>query len=170
MTSLARRALLRFPRPSQTLYKTVNVRQKRLFTTSYIPWQAVEENARPEEIESLNDAPIFLEDDTTQVDWSRSFHGLSTQPFSEEAAKVLTAPLEMNDVEIKPGSRSSIRRLNGRWDIVLARDKVPSYSESCVWTGRMGSCPEERDYYYCEERVEGVCSCVSWTTCQCREG
>jgi hypothetical protein len=45
---------------------------------------------------------VFLDDDTTQVDWSRSFHGLSTQPFSDEAAKVLTAPLDTNDVEIKP--------------------------------------------------------------------
>jgi hypothetical protein len=143
MTSLARRALLRFPRPSQTLYRTVNFPRQRFLTTSYIPRQAVEENAQPEEIESLNDAPIFLEDDTTQVDWSRSFHGLSTQPFSEEAAKVLTAPLEINDVEIKPGSRSTLPRLMVRWHIVLAGDKVSSYSESCVWTGRMGSCAEE---------------------------
>ena len=145
MTSLARRALLRFPRPSQTLYRTVNFPRQRFFTTSYIPRQAVEENAQPEEIESLNDAPIFLEDDTTQVDWSRSFHGLSTQPFSEEAAKVLTAPLETNDVEIKPGSRSTLPRLIVRWHIVLTGDQVSSYSESCVWTGRMGSCAEERD-------------------------
>src|SRR5271154_6743168 len=111
MTSLARRALLRFPQPSQTLYRTVNFPRQRFFTTSYIRRQAVEENAQPEEIESLNDAPIFLEDDSTQVDWSRSFHGLSTQPFSEEAAKVLTAPIDINDVEIKPGSRSALPRL-----------------------------------------------------------
>jgi len=63
----------------------------------------VEDTHPPEEIESLNDGPIFLDDDTTQVDWSRSFHGLSMQPFSDEAAKVLTAPLDINDVEIKPG-------------------------------------------------------------------
>jgi hypothetical protein len=111
MTSLTRRALLRFPRSSQTLYRAPNFPRQRLFITSYIPRQAIEDNARPEEIESLNDAPIFLEDDATQVDWSRSFHGLSTQPFSEEAAKVLTAPLEINDVEIKPGPRSTLPRL-----------------------------------------------------------
>lgn len=110
MASLARRALLRLPRPSPFIYRTVNIPRQRLFTTTFTRRQAVEENARPEEIESLNDAPIFLDDDTTQVDWSRSFHGLSTQPFSEEAAKVLTAPIEINDVEIKPGWHSTHTR------------------------------------------------------------
>jgi hypothetical protein len=37
-----------------------------------------------------------------QVDWSRSFHGLSATPFSKEAADVLLAPIEDNDVEVKP--------------------------------------------------------------------
>lgn len=110
MASLARRALLRLPRPTPSIYRTVNIPRQRLFTTTFTRRQAVEENAGPEEIESLNDAPIFLDDDTTQVDWSRSFHGLSTQPFSEEAAKVLTAPIEINDVEIKPGWRSTQTR------------------------------------------------------------
>ncbi|KAE9970414.1 hypothetical protein BLS_004916 [Venturia inaequalis] len=36
------------------------------------------------------------------VDWSRSFHGLSTTPFSKEAAEVLMAPIDQDDVEIKP--------------------------------------------------------------------
>jgi Mitochondrial genome maintenance MGM101 len=103
MTTLARRALLRFPRPS-TLYRPTYILHQRTFTVSHFRRQAVEETPEIEQIEtSLNDAPIFLDDDTTQVDWSRSFHGLSTQPFSEEAAKLLTAPLEVDDVEIKPG-------------------------------------------------------------------
>ena len=106
MTSLARRALLRLPRSSAYLYKPNFIPKHRLLTTSLLRRQATEESTPPEEIESLNDAPIFLDDDTTQVDWSRSFHGLSTQPFSEEAAKVLTAPIEIDDVEIKPGISS----------------------------------------------------------------
>lgn len=36
-------------------------------------------------------------------DWSRSFHGLSTEPFSKEAAEVLLAPIDPQDIEIKPG-------------------------------------------------------------------
>lgn len=36
------------------------------------------------------------------VDWTRSYHGLSDAPFSNEAAEVLMAPLPMDDVEVKP--------------------------------------------------------------------
>lgn len=36
-------------------------------------------------------------------DWSRSFHGLSSEPFSKEVSDALLAPVDPNDVEIKPG-------------------------------------------------------------------
>lgn len=36
------------------------------------------------------------------IDWSSSFHGLSTGPFSPEIASVLMAPIPFDDVEIKP--------------------------------------------------------------------
>lgn len=36
------------------------------------------------------------------VDWSASFHGLSTTPFSPEVARVLMTPLDAEDIEIKP--------------------------------------------------------------------
>jgi hypothetical protein len=42
------------------------------------------------------------EQDPSRVDWTKSFHGLSTQPFSKEAADILLAPLDPEDVEIKP--------------------------------------------------------------------
>ncbi len=49
------------------------------------------------------DAPMKLqEEDPTHVDWTKSFHGLSTEPFSKQAADVLQAPLIADDVEIKP--------------------------------------------------------------------
>lgn len=52
---------------------------------------------------SISDEPIKLqEDDATHVDWTKSFHGLSVQPFSKEAADVLLAPINPEDVEIKP--------------------------------------------------------------------
>lgn len=37
------------------------------------------------------------------VDWSRSFHGLSSEPFSKEVADLLMQELHPDDVEIKPG-------------------------------------------------------------------
>lgn len=36
------------------------------------------------------------------MDWTKSFHGLSMEPFSKDAADVLMAPLKAEDVEIKP--------------------------------------------------------------------
>ena len=103
MTSLARRSLVHLTRQSPRLYRPLPT-LARPFTISALRRQIpLETPAVEEEIAGLNDAPVFIDDDTTQVDWSRSFHGLSTQPFSEEAAKILTAPLATDDVEIKPG-------------------------------------------------------------------
>lgn len=40
------------------------------------------------------------------TDWSKSYSGLSTQPFSKEIADVLMAPVDPLDVEIKPGEHA----------------------------------------------------------------
>ncbi|CZT07843.1 probable mitochondrial genome maintenance protein MGM101 [Rhynchosporium agropyri] len=50
----------------------------------------------------LADEPLILDEGSRQVDWTRSFHGLSAQPFSKEAADILLAPIPTDDVEIKP--------------------------------------------------------------------
>jgi hypothetical protein len=39
----------------------------------------------------------------SSTDWSRSYHGLSTQPFSIEVADILQAPIDPLDIEMKPG-------------------------------------------------------------------
>ena len=44
------------------------------------------------------------------TDWSRSYHGLSTQPFAPEVADVLQASIEPLDIEVKPGP--SFRKLS----------------------------------------------------------
>ncbi len=36
------------------------------------------------------------------MDWTRSFHGLSDKAFSKEAADILLAPIESDDIEVKP--------------------------------------------------------------------
>ncbi|KAB5566280.1 mitochondrial genome maintenance MGM101-domain-containing protein [Coniochaeta sp. 2T2.1] len=41
-------------------------------------------------------------DNPGAIDWSTSFHGLSTVAFDTEVAKILMAPLNKEDVEIKP--------------------------------------------------------------------
>lgn len=50
----------------------------------------------------LADEPLILDEGSRQVDWTRSFHGLSAQPFDKEAADVLLAPIPFDDVEVKP--------------------------------------------------------------------
>jgi hypothetical protein len=37
------------------------------------------------------------------TDWSRSYHGLSTEPFHTEVADILQASIEPLDIEMKPG-------------------------------------------------------------------
>jgi hypothetical protein len=50
----------------------------------------------------LADEPLILDEGSRQVDWTRSYHGLSAEPFSKEAAEVLMAPIPLDDVEVKP--------------------------------------------------------------------
>ena len=50
----------------------------------------------------LADEPLILDEGSQQVDWTRSFHGLSSQPFSKEAADILLAPIEYDEIEVKP--------------------------------------------------------------------
>lgn len=58
--------------------------------------------ARQSLTDGLNDPPPTLAEDERQVDWTRSFHGLSSEAFSPEAAAVLTAELSFDDIEVKP--------------------------------------------------------------------
>jgi hypothetical protein len=40
-----------------------------------------------------------------EIDWSTSFHGISSQPFTQRQADILMRPLEPQEIEIKPGKR-----------------------------------------------------------------
>ena len=42
--------------------------------------------------------------DGSPSDWSRSFHGLSSQPFDKDITEILLAPVDPVDIEIKPGT------------------------------------------------------------------
>ena len=49
----------------------------------------------------LNDNNLEVDPRDSNVDWTRSFDGLSKEAFSPEAAKILTAPVNPDDIEIK---------------------------------------------------------------------
>ena len=63
--------------------------------------------------DGMNDLPVEQEDVASlsngngggATDWSRSFHGLSSEPFPKQIADILQGPLKPEDVEIKPGMR-----------------------------------------------------------------
>jgi len=50
----------------------------------------------------LNDHNLKIDEVDGKVDWTRSYHGLSTEAFSPEAAKALLAPIDPEEIEIKP--------------------------------------------------------------------
>ncbi|KAF2235408.1 Mgm101p-domain-containing protein [Viridothelium virens] len=52
--------------------------------------------------DGLDDPPPLLSPDEKQVDWTRSFHGLSNERFSKEAADALLERIDEDDIEIKP--------------------------------------------------------------------
>ena len=65
--------------------------------------QPTEEVVHTEDLSAgLSDKPIVLDENSRQVDWARSFHGLSTEPFSSDAAQALLAPISPEDIEVKP--------------------------------------------------------------------
>lgn len=51
----------------------------------------------------LSDKPLELDTAPEEkIDWTRSFHGLSAEPFPKEAADILLADTDPQEVEIKP--------------------------------------------------------------------
>lgn len=52
--------------------------------------------------DGLKDPPPVLSEDEKQVDWSRSFHGMSSSPFSADQIAILTGELSRDDIEVKP--------------------------------------------------------------------
>jgi len=85
------------------------VRQANITPRAPAPATATATSATPAPTETmpsltagLKDPPPTLSEDEKQVDWSRSFHGLSSSPFSQEQSAILTGDINQDDVEVKP--------------------------------------------------------------------
>jgi hypothetical protein len=65
---------------------------------------------------TLVEAPGFADSESVPSgsDWSTSFYGLSSKPFDKEVAQILMRPLNIKDIEIKPGM---CYILLGRWKV-----------------------------------------------------
>ncbi|KAI4176270.1 MAG: hypothetical protein LQ343_001008 [Gyalolechia ehrenbergii] len=132
----------------------------------------------------LSDKPIVLDESSRQVDWARSFHGLSTEAFSKEAAGALLAPVSPEDIEVKPDGIVYLpeikyrRILNkafgpGAWGlaprgetIVTAKSVTREYA--LVALGRLVSVARgEQDYFSPEGIPTAVEGCKSNALMRC---
>ena len=52
--------------------------------------------------DGLDDTPLGPNENAKQIDWTRSYHGLGNAAFSPETSETLLAPIEPDDVEVKP--------------------------------------------------------------------
>ncbi|EDO01990.1 hypothetical protein SS1G_04466 [Sclerotinia sclerotiorum 1980 UF-70] len=110
--------------------------------------------------EGLADEPLILDEGVRQVDWTRSYHGLSSQPFSKEAADILLAPIPPDDVEVKPDGiiylpeikyRRILNRAFGPGGLVsvargeqdyFAPEGIPTATEGCKSNALMRCCKD----------------------------
>lgn len=89
------------PRPATIRYRTISTslicRQEAVSAASDI-----EDPPLRSLTDGLDDPPPILDENERQVDWTRSFHGLSAAPFSAEQTAILTQELDREDIEVKP--------------------------------------------------------------------
>jgi hypothetical protein len=107
--STIRRSAPRHSTLARTIFTRTNIRHAEpatapsTATKTNTPALVAKPITKPSDLSKLDDGPLKLEDDDPSgVDWSSSFKGLSIEPFSKEAADILQAPLDKNDIEIKP--------------------------------------------------------------------
>lgn len=105
-SSQVTRASLKQPRTQPTpngLCHFISTSTLRPAEASQAPSTGTSSKSSPDLKSGLSDAPLELDEGPGIThDWTRSFHGLSAEPFSKEAADILTADLNPDDIEIKP--------------------------------------------------------------------
>ncbi|MCJ1228303.1 hypothetical protein MMC12_004964 [Toensbergia leucococca] len=138
----------------------------------------------PDLTSGLSDEPIVLDEGSRQVDWSRSFHGLSTEAFSKEAADALLQPVLPEDIEVKPDGIIYLpeikyrRILNkafgpGAWGLAprgetIVTSKAVTREYGLVALGRLVSIARgEMDYFSPEGIPTAVEGCKSNALMRC---
>ncbi|KAI9704501.1 MAG: hypothetical protein M1820_005575 [Bogoriella megaspora] len=90
------------PRP---LYTQTRPQKQTTPTPASKPTSSTSISADPELrslTDGLDDPPPVLNPNEKQVDWARSFHGLSHEKFPKDVAETLLQEVKETDVEIKP--------------------------------------------------------------------
>lgn len=122
-------------------------------------------------VSSFNDAPAIASTDSQgHIDWSDSFHGLGSAAFSREIIDILLAPINSEDIEIKPDGLLYLpeikyrRILNrafgpGGWGLAprtesLITPKQISREYALICQGRLVSVARgEQDYFGGDEKI-----------------
>jgi len=149
------------------------------------PASELPQNTKVQDLsKGLDDQPLVLDEGTAKVDWSRSFHGLSTQPFSKEAADVLLQAIPPEDVEVKPDGiiylpEIKYRRLlnkafgPGAWGLAprgetIVTAKAVTREYALVVLGRLVSVARgEQDYFSPENIPTAAEGCKSNALMRC---
>ncbi|KAL4965698.1 putative mitochondrial genome maintenance protein Mgm101 [Aspergillus stella-maris] len=148
------------PTPSQTAQSPAARAQT--IATQQTPTSATTANISKT---GLSDKPLELDAAPAEkIDWTRSFHGLSAEPFPKEVADILLAETNPDEVEIKPDGilylpEIKYRRILNRafgpggWGLVprsesIVTPKTVTREYALVCNGRLVSVARgEQDYF-----------------------
>ncbi|KAK8069800.1 hypothetical protein PG994_006416 [Apiospora phragmitis] len=134
----------------------------------------------------LPDAPSAAGQDQKPIDWSSSYHGLGTSTFGPEVATVLQAPLDADDIEVKPDGIIYLpeikyrRVLNaafgpGGWGLaprgdLVVQDRLVSRDYALIVHGRFVGQARGEQQYFSEDGIstaaEGCKSNALMRTCK----
>lgn len=131
-----------------------------------------EQSSSSNTIKSFSDSPAITSslEAGSPINWSDSFHGLGTVPFPKEVSDILLAPIENDDIEIKPDGLLYLpeikyrRILNrafgpGGWGLAprtesLITPKQISREYALICHGRLVSVARgEQDYFGGDEKI-----------------
>lgn len=119
------------------------------------------------------------------IDWTISFKGLSSEPFSEEACKILQEPLVKTDIEIKPDGILYLpeikyrRILNkafgpGAWGLVprseavIINSNIVTRDYALIILGRLVSlCSGEQTFFGDDQIITSLEGCKSNALMRC---
>ncbi|KAK8115985.1 hypothetical protein PG984_012487 [Apiospora sp. TS-2023a] len=129
----------------------------------------------------LPDAPAATDDKDQSINWSSSYHGLGTSTFGPEVATVLQAPLDADDIEVKPDGIIYLpeikyrRVLNsafgpGGWGLaprgdLVVQDRLVSRDYALIVHGRFVGQARGEQQYFSEDGISTAAEgCKTWAS------
>ncbi|KUI53593.1 hypothetical protein VP1G_01003 [Cytospora mali] len=102
------------PKPAYSTYKNTNTpfAESQINPVASPPYSRPQDmGAIPEAVAGSSEMPFA----NNGIDWTSSYHGLSTVPFDSEIAALLMKPIPFEDVEIKPDGIIYLPEIKNLW-------------------------------------------------------